>query len=148
MLQTLFICTGCDYVSYFADFGKSTFLKVFFQHASFINSLSQGTLASTCDTSRESGFLSFVRLIGTVYFKKHLSSFKYDCPRALFNSFSSSDPISQHKQWLAALGPLYGRTLNLRMSFLPHGRLCGGTGSVLVGCPIFGNKPAAILTTS
>ena len=29
MLQT-FICTGCDYVSYFAGFGKSTFLKVFF----------------------------------------------------------------------------------------------------------------------
>ena len=39
VLQTLFICTGCDYVSYFAGFGKSTFLKVFFQHASFINSI-------------------------------------------------------------------------------------------------------------
>ena len=62
--------------------------------------MSHGTLASTCDTSRELVFLSFVRLIGTVYFKKHLSSFKYDCPKALFNSFSCSDPISQHKQWL------------------------------------------------
>ena len=30
VLQTLFICTGCDYVSYFAGIGKSTFLKVFF----------------------------------------------------------------------------------------------------------------------
>ena len=40
--QTLFICTGCDYVSYFAGFGKLTF----FQHASFINIVSQGTLAS------------------------------------------------------------------------------------------------------
>ena len=50
MLQTLFICTGCDYVSYFAGIGKSTLLKVFFQHASFVNGVSQGTLASTCDT--------------------------------------------------------------------------------------------------
>ena len=86
VLQTLFICTGCDYVSYFAGIGKSTFLKVFFQHASFINIVCQGTLASTCDTSCELGFLSFVQLIGTVYFKKCISSFKYDCPRTLFNS--------------------------------------------------------------
>ena len=98
VLQILFICTGCDYVSYFAGFGKSTFLKIFFQHASFINSVSQGTLASTCDTSRELGFFSFVRLIDTVYFKKHLSLFTYDSPRGLFNSFPDSDPISQHKQ--------------------------------------------------
>ena len=69
-------------------------------HHNFINSVSQGSLASTCDTNRELGFLSFVRLIGTVYFKKHLSSFKYDCLRALLNSISDSDPISQHKQWL------------------------------------------------
>ena len=95
VLQTLFICTGCDYVSHFAGLGKTTF----FQHVSFINDVSNGTLASTCDTSRE-WFLSFIRLIGTVYFKKHLSIFKYDCPRGLFNSFPTSDPISQHKQWL------------------------------------------------
>ena len=44
--------------------------------------------------------MSFIRLVGTMYFKKHISSYKYDCPRALFKSFSSSDPISQHKQWL------------------------------------------------
>ena len=100
VLQTLFVSTGCDYVSYFAGFGKSTFLKAFFQHASFINDVSQSTLASTCDSSRQLGFLSFVRLIGTVYFKKYLSTFKYDCPRALLNSFPCSDPIFQHKQWL------------------------------------------------
>ena len=78
VLQTLFICTGCDYVSYFAGFGKSMFLKVVFQHVSFINDVSEGTLASICGTNRNLDFLSFVRLIGTVYFKKHPSSFKYD----------------------------------------------------------------------
>ena len=100
VVQTLFICTGCDYVSYFAGLGKSTFLKVFFQHAEFINTTSIGSLADTCDTTREPGFLSLNRLIGTVYFKKHLASFKYDCPRSLLNSFTSDNPINQHKQWL------------------------------------------------
>ena len=100
VLQTIFICTGCDYVSYFAGLGKSTFLKVFFQHAEFINTTSIGSLADTCDTTREPGLLSLIRLIGTVYFKKHLASFKYDCPRSLLNSFTSDNPINQHKQWL------------------------------------------------
>ena len=100
VIQTLFVCTGCDYVSYFAGLGKSSFLRVFFQHAEFINTTSIGTLADTCGPSLESGFLSLVRLIGTVYMKKHLASFKHDCPRALFNSFPSDDPTEQHKKWL------------------------------------------------
>ena len=150
VLQTLFISTGCDYVSYFAGFGKkSTFLKVFFQHASFISGVSQGTLASTCGSSRQLGFLSFVRLIGTVYFKKHLSRFKYDCPRALLNSFPYSDPISQHKQWLDYIRSTFGRILSLRMNFLPHVRRpYGGTGSAHAGYHTFGVKHATAHTTS
>ena len=35
ILQTLFICTGCDYISYFKSIGKVTILN-FFQHTSFI----------------------------------------------------------------------------------------------------------------
>ena len=37
-LQTLYVCTGCDYVSFFAGIGKCSFLSTFFQHASFIAS--------------------------------------------------------------------------------------------------------------
>ena len=29
VLQTLFICSGCDYISVFADFGKCTLMKCF-----------------------------------------------------------------------------------------------------------------------
>ena len=36
VLQTLFICSGCDYVSYFRSIGKATVLNCFFQHGSFI----------------------------------------------------------------------------------------------------------------
>ena len=67
VLQVLFISTGCDYLSYFSGLGKSTFLKIFFQHAYFISGTSVGTLADTCFTNRKLGFLSFIRLIGTVY---------------------------------------------------------------------------------
>ena len=62
IIQTLFICTGCDYVSYFAGYSKATFLRLFFQHAEFITTTSIGTLANTCGPSQESGFLSFVDL--------------------------------------------------------------------------------------
>ena len=37
ILQTLYVVTGCDYVSYFHGIGKIKFLQVFFQHASFIS---------------------------------------------------------------------------------------------------------------
>ena len=31
IMQTLFVCTGCDYVSFFSGFGKVSFLRYFFQ---------------------------------------------------------------------------------------------------------------------
>ena len=37
-LQSLYVCTGCDYTSYFVGVGKCTFLVTFFQYASFIAS--------------------------------------------------------------------------------------------------------------
>ena len=36
IFQTLFVSTGCDYVSYFSGIGKATFYKHFFQNAEFI----------------------------------------------------------------------------------------------------------------
>ena len=33
VLQTLFICTGCDYVSYLKYIGKASVLNNFFQYA-------------------------------------------------------------------------------------------------------------------
>ena len=75
-LQTLFICTGCDFVSFFKQIGKASFFNYFFQHSCFIcgNSM-DGSLHETDINTRSSGFLSFIRLIGTIYYKKHLPSF-------------------------------------------------------------------------
>ena len=37
MLQTLFICMGCDSISSFKQIGKASFFNYFFQHACFIS---------------------------------------------------------------------------------------------------------------
>ena len=70
IMQMLFICTGCDYISYFSGFGKASVLNIFYQHAQFITSGCPilGTLSDTDDPSK--GLLAFMRLVGTLYFKK------------------------------------------------------------------------------
>ena len=74
IMQSLSICTGCDFVSYIKMIGKATILKVFFQHAEYIcGGNKPGFLNYTSSKDRTVGFLSFVHLIGTCYFKKHLA---------------------------------------------------------------------------
>ena len=93
ILQTLYVVSGCDYISFFSHIGKATFLRYFYQYSSFITGGDQpntpGILANTelnrhCDT----GFLAFTRLIGTVYFKKNASGFGTSSPAAHFKKFA------------------------------------------------------------
>ena len=106
ILQTLFICTGCDYISYFKFIGKATILNNFFQHATFISGRDMpGCLSNTSPSDKQYGFLSFVRLVGTCYFKKHLTGFialkGHNTPIHLYNSLDPSLQIEdRHKQWL------------------------------------------------
>ena len=99
-MQILFICTGCDFVSFFKSLGKATLLNNFYQYASFI-----GSLHKTQPENKDDGFLAFIRLIGTSYFKKHLAAFnslyKYDTPKHLFNSLDPSlESNIKHEVWL------------------------------------------------
>jgi hypothetical protein len=98
MLQ-LYIVTGCDYISFFSGIGKATFLNIFFQHAEFITGeQSNGHLGQT---SLSNGFLSFVRLVGTAYFKRNLATLVtklgYETPEQLFNSMNGDQ--DQHEKW-------------------------------------------------
>ena len=93
IMQTIYIVTGCDYISFFKFIGKKSFLDTYFQHARFISgSQMPGCLSQTCPevNELEHGFLAFIRLIGTVYFKQHVSTFssRHACktPEQLFNS--------------------------------------------------------------
>ena len=101
-LQTLFVVTGCDYVSFFSGVGKSSFSKsFFFQYANFVTgSKGVGTL---CDHTKE-GFLAFLQLIGTVYFKKYASAFEANSPAALYKQMDSSKSEEErHYQWLETI---------------------------------------------
>ena len=106
ILQTLFICTGCDYISYFKFIGKATILNTSFQLASFISGRDiPGFLSNTSPSNKHYGFLSFVRLVETCYFKKHVTAFialkGHNTPNHLYNSLDPSLPIEyRHKQWL------------------------------------------------
>ena len=76
VMQMLFITSGCDYISFFSGFGKAAFLNIFFQHASFITgNQSNGLLSENSKEGMKQGFLAFLRLVGTLYFKKYLSAF-------------------------------------------------------------------------
>ena len=106
LLESLFICSGCYYVTFFVSLGKAIFLRICLQHYDFINADSvqlPGTLACMSETTMKYGFLAFVRLIGTIYFKKHLACFHHDSSRALYNSMPCEDPGTQHRQWLSTI---------------------------------------------
>lgn len=92
VIQKLFICPGCDFVSFFTGYGKATFLATLFQHCEFITSNGHpsqpGTLAN--DDPNSDGFLAFLRLIGCLYYNKHKSAFlpSFPTPITVFNSLS------------------------------------------------------------
>ena len=107
VVQTLCICSGCDCVSFFAGFGKVTIMRHFFENAWFITGTQDipDTLADTVPGRVEEGFMSFVRLVGTIYFKKHLAQFTVNIPRALYMSLTQSDiaPMQQHKKFIEVI---------------------------------------------
>lgn len=105
LLQSLFICTGSDFTSFFAGIGKTTFMRIAFQYCNFINAdtgVLPGQLGYTLER-KEEGFLAFIRLVGTAYFAKHRSCFPFTSPRTYFNSLESDDPKTSHKIWLEGI---------------------------------------------
>ena len=61
---------------FFSGIRKATFLRYFFQHAQFVTGTLPYTQGSLSDTSLDDyvymqGFLAFLWLIRTIYFKKH-----------------------------------------------------------------------------
>ena len=98
IMQCLYVCTGCDYVSFFAGIGKTSFLKVFFEKAFFI--VGEHSTALSSSNFHEISFLVFVRLIGMVYFKRHKRAFNEATAESHFFSHSNLPPQTQHEEWL------------------------------------------------
>ena len=94
IFQTLYVVTGCDYISFFSGLGKDTCKRYFYQYAEFItsgkgNTSTPGTLAdiSLENEDYESCFLAFLRLVRVVYMKKHASGFITSTPATNFSHF-------------------------------------------------------------
>ena len=49
------------------------------------------------------GFLAFVRLVGTVYYKKHNSGFDTSSPAQYFLQFSNATPLQNHREWISSV---------------------------------------------
>ena len=64
-----------------------------------------GKLADTDHDQIDETFLLFVRLICTVYFKKHLAEFTLDIPRVLYMSLAQdgTDSVRQHKRFIEVI---------------------------------------------
>ena len=101
-LQTIFVATSCSYIYFLSGIDKATFLRYFYQHAEFISSGKYnlpGTLADVDRNKINSGFLAFLRLVGTIYSKQHSSGFS-TTPDRHFNKFTDPNPLQQHCSWL------------------------------------------------
>lgn len=107
-LQTLYVATGCDYTSFFHGIGKVSFLTTFFQHASFIagreDANTYGSIGQITLDSNNSAYLSFLRLVGCAYFRKHASGFPLQTPEALFHSIPATNTaLDKHSKWLSTI---------------------------------------------
>ena len=106
-MQTLYICSGCDYVSFFHGLEKAYFLNSLFEYGDFICSNSEQIPGTLAHPESEQSLLSFFHLVGCTYFRKHKAAFlpMYQTPMSVFHSLSkdNQNPLDQHRAWLQLL---------------------------------------------
>ena len=78
-LQALYVCSGCDYVSFFNHYSKNTFFDAYFDYVDFISAEStySGRLSQADERDWALGFRAFCRLVGCVFLTKCSTSFQY-----------------------------------------------------------------------
>ena len=106
-LQSLYACTGCEFISFFVGYGKTAFLAILFQYAEFIcmnDANCQGSIADVDMVHAAPSLYSFLRLVGYAYFKKHSSAFTQQTPVALYNSINNCiSTWEHHDKWLGMI---------------------------------------------
>ena len=101
-LQSLYVCTGCEYVSFFRGMGKVSFMSIFFRYASFIAGGSEAP-GSIGDVTLDEAYMSFFCLVGATYFRAHASAFKFTSPVTLYHSVTASNSVEKHEKWLGII---------------------------------------------
>ena len=103
-MQAVYVCTGCDFISFFHGFGKTSFLSALYEYGDFICCNSEEAPGTVADIESESALLSFFRLVGCTYFRKHKPVFlpSYPMPATIFNSLykDHQTPLTHHRIWL------------------------------------------------
>ena len=75
-------------------------MKAFFNHASFISEDTPKKPGSLAKITAGSGFLAWLRLVGTVYFQKHKSAFpNHTSPQSLFTSLESHNTTTTEQHY-------------------------------------------------
>ena len=103
VMVSLYTLTACDFTSFFVGHGKATFLQTF-KYANFISGESPNLPGSLAND--QACFLSLLRLVGTVYYKKfHTAFIKHNSPVTMLHSFSKEGKSSQqmHFDWINTL---------------------------------------------
>ena len=106
VLQAVYVLSGCDFVSFFAGFGKAAFFKCLLMYSDFIagQQLLPGDLSE--NTASEPGLQAFIRLTGCLYFIEHRRAFgNSTTPASLYYQLQSpaNDSTVQHAEWLDAI---------------------------------------------
>ena len=85
-----------------------------------------GLLSDTTEDKKEMGFLAFLRLIGTLYFKKHYSAIVslkgVETPQQLLNAQESSSQLCQkqlHQQWYNSIRAIVSDRITKEQERMP-----------------------------
>ena len=91
--------------SFYTGIGKASFLSTFFQYSSFIASGIDppGSIGEHFLDAQSPSMLSFLRLVGCAYFRKHSSAFELHTPEALFHSTEGISMTERHEKWLTSI---------------------------------------------
>ena len=97
-ISATYVASGCDYTSFSAGVGESTFFKSLFRHAGFIYGTGEGLHEPAA-----SSFSTFLRLIAAAYYTRHRNAFHLSL-QDLFASISNGGPThSQHLSFVNEL---------------------------------------------
>ena len=122
---SLFVATGSDYTSYFKNIGKATVLNTFYVLKFYLGVSSQeGSVANFKEEIRNLGFLCFLCLVGTIYFKRHLASFacisQVDTPDQLYHSIDKSLPaLEKHNEFIEKICTINGERMTSEDERMP-----------------------------
>ena len=102
--QVLFTTSGCDYISFIYGFGKAAITYSIRTADSLQAMMLNGSLSSEKgELEIKNGFMTFTRMIGTMYFKKHLLVFvalkSVQTPAQLYHSITGQTDEERHKKW-------------------------------------------------